>query len=142
VDRNVTRPVADWTEILNLHPEKEPKVVEQRIERVDRLEKQTTVHSRETVRLAAEVEHRKSIGMPREHGVEASRESAVPVRSSALQTIPVAVSNTAAPEIHVSIGRVIVNAGSAPAPRPQAAATTPPIRLSLDQYLRQRGGRP
>jgi hypothetical protein len=110
-------------------------------ERSDRLEKQTTLRSHETVKLVAEVEHRKFIDSPRQRGAETSRESVVPARSSALQTIPVAASNAAAPEIHVSIGRVIVNSGPAPAPRPQAAAA-PTIRLTLDQYLRQRGGRP
>jgi hypothetical protein len=43
------------------------------------------------------------------------------------------------PDIHVSIGRVIVNAPAAqaaPKPAPPPAA---PVRLTLDQYLRQRG---
>jgi hypothetical protein len=141
VGRTVTTAATIRTEILN-RPEKETTIVERVIERSDRLEKQTTVHSRETVRLPAEVEHRQSIDLPRQRGAEASRDSAVSIRSSALQTIPAAASNAAAPEIHVSIGRVIVNAGAPPAPRPQAGATTPTIRLSLDQYLRQRGGRP
>lgn len=141
-DRNLSPQTSVRREPLNLHREKEPKLVERTIERVDRIEKQTTLHSYETVKLAAETGRQAFDDPPRQRGAEAPREPVLPVRQSAPPILPVASSNAAAPEIHVSIGRVIVNAGASSVPRPQMAAAAPPtIRLTLDQYLRQRGGR-
>ena len=142
---NLTTPTTVRTETGNLLAEKKPKLVEhtsERIARIDRVEKQTTLHSHETVRLPADTEHRKPIDAPLQRNAATLHESAMPVRPAAPQTLPVTGLNTAAPDIHIAIGRVIVNAGPAPAPRPQTAAAAPTLRLTLDQYLRQRGGRP
>jgi len=46
---------------------------------------------------------------------------------------------TDAPVIRVTIGRIDVRAVTPPAP--QAAPPAPPLRLTLDEYLRQRNGR-
>jgi hypothetical protein len=141
-DKDLATPARVQTRIRNLHAEKEPKIVEKTIERIDRVEKHTTVQAHETVRMAAKPEQQKSNDAPVLRGATTSREPANPILSSSPQTLPMPGLNAAAPEIHISIGRVIVNSRPASVPRPQAAAAAPTIRLTLDQYLRQRGGRP
>jgi hypothetical protein len=113
-------------------------------QRVERLEKQTTLiqsHSHESVRL---VETRgPSIAADRTPPLRVTpalppheSRAVSPVTHTALIDGPVE-----RPDIHVSIGCVIVNS-PAPSPAPKPAPPTPaPLRLTLDQYLRQRGGR-
>jgi len=112
--------------------------------RVERLEKQTTLiqsHSQESVRLVE----------TREPSIAADRAPAPRVTPSlppheSRAASPVAHTTpidrpVERPDIHISIGRVIVNAPAAShAPKPAPPPPTP-MRLTLDQYLRQRGGR-
>jgi hypothetical protein len=112
--------------------------------RVERLEKQTTLiqsHSHESVR---PVETRgPAMAADRTPALRASP-TLSPQESRAVGPVTHSrVIDHAAerPDIHVSIGRVIVNApAQSPVPKP-ASPSPPPLRLTLDQYLRQRGGR-
>lgn len=113
-------------------------------QRVERLEKQTTLiqsHSHESVRhvetrgpsIAAErtLPPRAAPVLPRHESRAGS-----PVTHTTLIDRP-----AEHPDIQISIGRVIVNAPAAsPAPKPAPPAPAP-LRLTLDQYLRQRGVR-
>jgi hypothetical protein len=126
---------------VNIQPEKDLEIVERTLERIDRVEKHTVLRSHEPVRLSANTGLRNSADIPAQRVTAAFREPAMPVRPSAPQTLPVTGMDPERPEIHIAIGRVIVNASQASVPRPQIAAPAPAVRLTLDQYLRQRGGR-
>ena len=112
---------------------------------VERIERQTIVASRETIRTAQprtpdQPAHPLRALLPTPTSIPAQ----APARNEQ-QTLQPAHADASGsggrPDIHIAIGRVIVNAPTAPAPRAEPAPSAAVVRMPLEQYLRQRGGR-
>jgi hypothetical protein len=107
---------------------------------VERLERKTRVESREIVRTVHVPKQEEPV--PTTPAVPVPYTPAANEQQAIFGVQPARATDAGRPDIHISIGRVIVNAAAAAAPsKPAPTPAAPVVRVSLEQYLRQRGGR-